>query len=342
MSRYGSVVLTGPGSLVVDVVENSDAAELETRVNAAISALPSGYVVVGLTLAGAGAGFPFTVTIEAGAEADVTDGFLSPPTVRCYLASSAEELRRALVGATPATGTIADVQSVGASDGTRFMGMIVLGPVASTGGTGPTGTTGPTGATGPTGQTGNASTVTGPTGSSGPTGTTGPAGAASNTGATGATGPTGSTGPTGATGAATNTGATGPTGPGGGGASLPGGALGDTIVGNGTPAYSAVNFGTGPVINGDAAQTPALADGQTFFTDATALTLNRSITPSVTGATERRGMTIVVREPLSGGGDFYQLQADVTLDLDQKLWAKLVFRSGAWVLSEWETYTGTI
>jgi hypothetical protein len=215
MSRYGSVEIVSGTSLLSAVVENGDPDALESFVNAEIAALPAGYVVTALTLAGAGDGSAFTVTIESGLAADVTGGFEDPPTVKCYLASSAEELLVRQNAVRPLTGTVCDVQIAGASKGQRFMGMFVVGVVIGEGGglTGPTGTTGPTGQTG---ETGAASTVTGPTGATGPTGPTGPTGATGTPGsatATGSTGPTGpSGGPTGSTGSTGPTGVTGPTG----------------------------------------------------------------------------------------------------------------------------------
>ena len=165
MSRYGSVTITSPASRLSRVVENAEAPVLEALTNAALSALPSGYVVVGLTLAGAGDGSTFTVTIEAGAAADVVGGFTSPPTVTCFQASDAETLELLRSEAGPSSGDFADTQVAGASQGRRFMTMVVRGALPGPGGSGPTGPTGaPSMATGPTGPTG-ASGSTGPTGS---------------------------------------------------------------------------------------------------------------------------------------------------------------------------------
>lgn len=144
MSRYGSVSLVSADSAFSLVVESADADDLARRVNAAIASLPGTYTVIALTLAGAGDGHTFTVTIEAGLIADVTDGgFSSPPTVLCYLAADAEALER--VQRLPPSGTLVDTQIAGSSKGTRFMGMVVLGALIppSGGGTGPTGPTGP-------------------------------------------------------------------------------------------------------------------------------------------------------------------------------------------------------
>ena len=218
MSRYGSVTISGSSSRISRIVENSDPAALQSLTNDAIVGLPAGYVVVGITLAGAGQGPTFTVTIEAGATADVSGGFLSPPSVTCFSGSDAEALQAQRAAAGPTTGDFADSQFAGASNGTRFMALVVKGALAPSGGGGTTGGTGPTGATGAPGTASNTG-ATGPTGaaSTGTTGSTGPTGtpgSASNTGATGPTGaaPTGATGQTGAPGAASNTGATGPSG----------------------------------------------------------------------------------------------------------------------------------
>lgn len=161
MSRYGSVAISSADSVITRVVENADPQELATLVNAAIAALPGTYTVTVLSLAGAGDGHTFTVTIEAGLTAELSEGgFSSPPAVSCYLAANAEELAR--VQAIPAAGTLADVQVAGSSKGQRFMGMLVFGTLNASGGaTGPTGAIGPTGGDGATGPTG----FTGPTGS---------------------------------------------------------------------------------------------------------------------------------------------------------------------------------
>jgi len=240
MTRYGSIVISSLSSRISRIVENADPDALASLANAAISALPSGYVVVEITLAGAGQGPTFTISIEAGLTADVVGGFITPPVLRCLAASTAEALTSQRPAAGPPVGQIyADTQVAGASNGQRFMMLVVQGPVVSasgtvgptgatgtpgtatnTGATGGTGRTGPTGGTGATGAAGAAANTgstgsTGPTGSSGAAGTTGPtgtAGAAANTGSTGPAGAAGTTGPTGAQGAAANTGATGPAG----------------------------------------------------------------------------------------------------------------------------------
>ncbi len=220
MSRYGSVAISGPTSLITRVVESADPEDLQARVLAALAALPGGYTVTVISLTGSGDDQMFTVAIEAGADADVTGGFTALPSVVCFLASEADTLALEAAALRPTSGVVADIQIAGAATGNRLMGMYVRGTVAGGGGgtgtTGPTGPsdgpTGPTGAggTGPTGPTGDS--VTGPTGIDGSTGPTGTDGATGPTGDS-VTGPTGTDGPTGADGV------TGPTG--GGEASLP-------------------------------------------------------------------------------------------------------------------------
>lgn len=135
MSRYGSVNITSEASLVTRIVQCADAEGLAVQTNAALSTLPAGYVVIGLTLAGSGKGATFTVTIEAAAIADASGGFLqAPPTVTCYLAADADELSVQHRAALPLSGVVADSQTAGANDGTRFMGMLVQGVVTATGG----------------------------------------------------------------------------------------------------------------------------------------------------------------------------------------------------------------
>ena len=310
MSRYGSVLIAGPSSVLKRVVQASEPELLAAQVNAEIAALPGTYTVIVLGLAGAGDGHTFTVTIEAALKTDVTDGgFSDVPTVLCYLASDASELARSQP--TPSSGTIADVQTAGGSKGQRFMGMVVLGTViAPSSGTGSTGGTGPTGPSGPTGTAGSATNtgatgVTGPTGSTGPTGTPGGAantGATGPTGITGATGPTGITGATGIPGSATNTGATGVTGPTGstGPTGVPGSA-----TNTGATGPSGVTGGTGPTgptgLSGSATNTGAT--GPTGFTGPTGLPGSATNTGSTgptgpsPGSTGPTGPTIGLARP---------------------------------------------
>jgi hypothetical protein len=120
-------------------------------------------------------------------------------------------------------------------------------------------------------------------------------------------------------------------------ARVPAGVAGDTLIHNGT-IFKPTNFGT-VNINTDAAQAPTVAMGHTFFVDATALTVDRSILPSVVGAGEREGITFKVNVPLSGTGKKYSLVCDITLALSQKMMVECIFKSGAWQIGEWKPYT---
>ena len=137
MSSYGSVAITGPASRISRVVQSAEPGDLAARANSAIAALPPGYTVVALALAGAGDGHTFTITIEAGAAANTTGGFFAaPPVISCFLASEQNALLLSRAPAGPAAGTFADTQVAGAGKGTRFMGMVVEGVVASDGAVG--------------------------------------------------------------------------------------------------------------------------------------------------------------------------------------------------------------
>lgn len=133
MSRYGSVTITGPTSLITRIVQSASPDDLQTRAQAAIDALPAGYVVVAITLAGAGDGHTFTVTIEAGDEDDTEGGFDGTPQLTCYLASAAEALLVQRANVAPASGNYVDTQVAGSSQGTRFMGMLVRGTLPAGG-----------------------------------------------------------------------------------------------------------------------------------------------------------------------------------------------------------------
>lgn len=102
--------------------------------------------------------------------------------------------------------------------------------------------------------------------------------------------------------------------------------------------WVALNFGT-TSIAGNAAQAPTVAQAHLFVTDATALTANRTITPSTVGVSDRESISFIVKVPTASGGFFYQLAADVTLNLSQPMWVDLVFRDSAWQLSDWKPLT---
>jgi len=291
MTRYGSVVISSLSSRISRIVESSDPDDLAALANAAVTALPSGYVVVEITLAGAGQGPTFTISIEAGLAADVVGGFITPPVLRCFAASNAEALTSLRPAAGPPVGQIyADTQYAGASNGQRFMALVVQGPVVSASGTvGPTGATGAAGSATNTGATGG----TGRTGPTGGTGATGAAGAAANTGATGSTGPTGTsstgaTGPTGTAGAASTV--TGPTGTGGTtGSTGPTGTPG-TASGTGATGPAGAGGATGPTgLQGTAANTGAT--GPAGAAGTTGATGTAGAASTVTGPTGTTGPT---------------------------------------------------
>jgi hypothetical protein len=174
MSRFGSATINSATlSVTPTIVESADPADLQAKATAAIAAiyaLQVAHRVIAITLAGAGDGHTFTITIEAARTADIAEGgFAQTPGIICYLASEAESLLIARQAVSPASGVLADSQMAGSSKGTRFMGLLVTGTLTLNGPTGPTGSTGPTGATGATGPTG-ATGVTGPTGRTGMTG----------------------------------------------------------------------------------------------------------------------------------------------------------------------------
>jgi hypothetical protein len=148
----------------------------------------------------------------------------------------------------------------------------------------------------------------------------------------------GPTGPSGTSGTAGPTGAAGPEGP--TGPELSGGELGASLLGNGSQ-YIPLTFGP-TTIDGNASQAPVVADGHTFFVDATALTANRNIVPDTTGASETENITFVVRIPQSSGGFRYSLVCNITIVLDQKLWVECVLSSGAWVIVAFKPYSGAL
>ena len=91
MSRYGSI---DPGAdITTRVVQSANPLDLARRVTAAlleIAKLPNMQVIASMTLAGAGDGHTFTVTIEAAAMADVQGGLMPGAAgvtvgVQCYM-----------------------------------------------------------------------------------------------------------------------------------------------------------------------------------------------------------------------------------------------------------------
>jgi hypothetical protein len=136
MSRYGSI---DPGAKITTrVVQSANPLDLARRVNAAlaeIAALPNMQVIASMTLAGAGDGHTFTVTIEAAAMADVQGGLMpATPGVQCYMAAEASALLKARNALTIPDEPLVEVQVAGSAQGTRFMGMLVFGVLEGGGG----------------------------------------------------------------------------------------------------------------------------------------------------------------------------------------------------------------
>lgn len=130
MSRYGSATITGPASVITRVIEGSTPDSLQAGTDAAIAALPVGYVIIDITLAGSGHGRRWTVTIEAAAPADVIGGFAAPPSVSFYIGVNVPSVLAARALVAPVSGTLADSQIAGASNGDLYMGMLVQGELA--------------------------------------------------------------------------------------------------------------------------------------------------------------------------------------------------------------------
>jgi hypothetical protein len=142
--NFGTV--TPPSAAQTQIVQSADPIDLQNLVNAAIGTIDNGLsAITSITLAGAGDGHTFVVLIESALLANVNGGIpgsnISPPLlfsqVRCYLASTAEELETAKTAAgAPAAFpvppnpsipySVLDEQVAGSSKGTRFMGMTVF------------------------------------------------------------------------------------------------------------------------------------------------------------------------------------------------------------------------
>lgn len=131
---------------------------------------------------------------------------------------------------------------------------------------------------------------------------------------------------------------TGPTGPN----PIPAGTKGATLVNDGS-TYQPITNGAAVSLNTDANLAPKVADGHTFFVDATALASNRTIMPDATGAGECEGMTFIVEVATSGTGKSYSLVcSNLTLALTSKMIIECVCHSGAFQIGEWKPYVGTL
>jgi hypothetical protein len=134
MSRYGNVAATVASTK--RFVQSSDPTDLETLVNAqlaAIFAIGTAQAIAAISLAGAGDGDTFVVEITHAPAVSVNGGIITAALCGCYIASDAQELAVARSALDAEIGSpipaIADEQLAGASKGTRFMGLVVLGTV---------------------------------------------------------------------------------------------------------------------------------------------------------------------------------------------------------------------
>lgn len=130
MSNYGTV--SAGKTVNTAVVQSANPEDLQRRVNAVIAKIaqpPGANLIASMTLAGAGDGHTFTVTIEWAPGGDFAEGGLTPGDgVACYMASQSEALLAARIAA-GGSGPFADSQVAGASGGSRFMGMLVFGVI---------------------------------------------------------------------------------------------------------------------------------------------------------------------------------------------------------------------
>lgn len=129
MSTFGTIA--GSAARTQRYFQSASPDDLQTQVNDYLASLlgPSpAQALSSITLAGAGDGHTFVVVIESAAEGDVNGGFLNC-TTRFYIAADAAELAvaRSAVSAGIASNPLADEQLAGASKGTQFMGMVVIG-----------------------------------------------------------------------------------------------------------------------------------------------------------------------------------------------------------------------
>jgi hypothetical protein len=135
MTRFADIATPTPINMISAIAQSADPVDLQRRVNAALAKLATdlpGSILATLTLAGAGDGHTFLVKIEATTSGPPI-GIVIPTVaarVFCYQAADALELQKAQAfaqAAALAAGLlfINDEQISGASQGTRFMGMIV-------------------------------------------------------------------------------------------------------------------------------------------------------------------------------------------------------------------------
>lgn len=129
MTTYGTIASSA--ARTQRYFQSASPEDLQKAINDYLASIlgPSPAVAVSnITLAGAGDGHTFVVLIESALGTEVNGGFLNC-TTRFYIAADAEELAvaRSAVSAGIATNPLADEQLAGASKGTQFMGMVVIG-----------------------------------------------------------------------------------------------------------------------------------------------------------------------------------------------------------------------
>lgn len=137
MTQFGQV--GDPSLVTTKFVESANPDDLAARVNAIILGIDaSSQVITTLDIAGGGDGGEFVVEIGFTAATNATGGLpgsaqgFGATQVRCYLASTDQELEKAKAAVVPpppsnSVGFAAvDEQLAGASQGTAFMGMTVF------------------------------------------------------------------------------------------------------------------------------------------------------------------------------------------------------------------------
>lgn len=142
MSTFGFPTVTAGGVIKHAFVESAEPSDLENKVNAALAALAAENFTLApmITLSGGGDGHVFVVNIvgaKVGANV-VIQGQLIPSTgpfgcrAFCYFASDSEALvpacDQAMARLIASTLPFIDSQIAGASQGTRFMGMLLGNP----------------------------------------------------------------------------------------------------------------------------------------------------------------------------------------------------------------------
>lgn len=133
MSRYGSIASALANAQQLRI-QSADPTDMQTRLNAALTALAIGSVITAIDLVGAGDGATFLATVTytpatdpANAPAGIVKGGATSVQVRCWVAGDGTQfgVQRALA-LTGVTAVISDEITAGASQGTRLMGLAVI------------------------------------------------------------------------------------------------------------------------------------------------------------------------------------------------------------------------